>query len=158
MSSNPQERDVARHLGFGRPRPKLPLPSTLDPTHALSPIFDKLGMNGDGRVAFVGVTDPVLANLRAGAGSRITATVPREPVDVIVYQAESAFALRRIGQLAPLVKRKGCLWVVWPRSHGGINESHIQRTGVAAGLVDVQAVNITPRLVGLKFIRPLREW
>ena len=130
-----------------------PSPDTL-----VNPLFEKLGARSGARVAFVGVTDPALATLRAGAGSRIMSGIPREPVDVIVYQIDSAFALRRMGQLAPLVKRTGCLWVVWPRNHGQLDAAHIQRAGVSSGLVDVQTLSITPRLVGLKFIRPLREW
>jgi hypothetical protein len=158
MSSNPQERDVARHMGFGRPRPKLPLPVHASAEGSASPFLEKLGARAGGRVAFIGVTDPSLVALRTGMGSRITAGVPREQVDAIVYQIDSSFALRRLREFSSLVKLTGCLWVVWPRNHGQIDAAHVQRSGIAAGLVDIQALNVAPRLVGLKFIHPRRTW
>lgn len=157
MSSNAGERDVARRMGFGRPRPRLPLSSGGESNGSPKTLLDKLGVRSGMQAAFVGVTDPHLTPLRWHSPVRMSATAPPHPVDVIVYQAENTFALRRVRELAPYVKQGGALWVLWPRDQSHINEGHVQRSGTAAGLIDVAAIGVSDRLAGLKFVHKRRE-
>lgn len=151
MSGNADERDVARRMGFGRPRPPLPLPLGGGPLGASKTLLEILGVRSGLKAAFVGVRDPHLR--AAGSSSALrTASVPPRPVDVIVYQVDNAFALRRIGDLVPLVKHGGALWVLWPQDQSHIKEGHVQRSGLAAGMIDVANVGVSERLSGMKFI------
>ena len=140
-------------MGFGRPRPKLPFHSGDEPPGSPQALLDKLGVRSGMKVAFVAVTDPHLTPLRWHSPVRASATNPTQPVDVVVYQAENTFALRRVRELAAYVKQGGALWVLWPRDQGHITESHVQRSGISAGFVDVAAIGVSDRLAGLKFVR-----
>lgn len=157
MSSNASERDVARRMGFGRPRPKLPAPAIEPRLVGEKPLLDTLGVRSGMKAALVGVTDPHLRSSATYSATRSSSMMPTRPVDVVVLQAESMFALRRVRELAPFVKPGGALWVLWPRGKSHITESHVQRSGLAAGMLDVAAVGVTDRLAGLKFVHRSRE-
>lgn len=156
MSNNAGERDVARRMGFGRPRPRLS--GSPDPAHvAGNGLFEKLGVRLGMLATFVGVTDPQLVHLKARAPVRVSSAGPMRPVDVIIFQAESSFALRRVRELAPFLKNGGALWVLWPRDQSHMTESHVQKAGAVAGLTDVMGVAVSERLAGLKFVQRHQE-
>lgn len=157
MSSNAGERDVARRMGFSRPRPRLE--SSLRSTGPDAPgsLLQVLGIRSGQKAALVGVSEQHL--LPSGSYSPIhsSTSAPLRQVDVIVYQVANAFALRRVRELAPLVRDGGALWVLWPRDETHITQNHVQRSGLAAGMVDVAAVGVSDQLAGLKFVHGRRE-
>ena len=109
------------------------------------------------QAAFVGVTDPHLTPLRWQSPVRLSPSLPAHPVDVVVFQAENTFALRRVRELAPYVRQGGALWILWPRDQSHITEGHVQRSGAAAGFIDVGALGVSDRLAGLKFVHRRKE-
>lgn len=109
------------------------------------------------RVALVGVGDETVAGLAREATQNVTSMLPREPVDVVIYQVDGVFALRRISELMSAVRRTGVLWVLWPRDESGIGQAHVRRAGLDAGLVDVMAASLSDRLSGLKFVYRLKD-
>ncbi len=119
-------------------------------------LLETLGVRSGLKAALVGVNDPQLRVSPSYAAVRVS-SAPRRPVDVVVYQAESAFALRRVRELVPLVKPGGALWVLWPRDQSHITENHVQRSGLAVGLIDVAAIGVSDRLAGLKFAHGRKE-
>ena len=158
MSSNAGERDVARRMGFGRPRPKLQVAPSEARISSGKTLLETLGIRSGMKTALVGVSDPQVKPTDSYSAFRSTASIPLRPVDVVVYQAESTFALRRIRELVPLVKQGGALWVLWPRSQSHITDNHVQRSGLAAGMIDVGAVTVSDRLTGLKFVHGHQTW
>lgn len=150
VTENARERDVARQMGFGGSRSPLPLDGGTPLSNP--PVVEKLGLRPGLRVALIGVNDPGLGSLRSANAGRISAMMPLEPVDVIVYQVESPFGLRRIGELAGMVKRGGVLWVLWPTTGRQIAGSHVERAGNAAGLKCTWTTTVSGRLSGMKFI------
>jgi hypothetical protein len=109
------------------------------------------------RVALVGIVDEDIVCLAREATPNVSSMLPREPVDVVIYQADGAFALRRLGELATAVQRSGALWILWRRDDSGIGQSHVRRAGIDAGMVDVMLASITERLSGLKFVYRLKD-
>ena len=152
MTDYTRERDAARRYGFARPRPKLPLMPEADGVQPARSVVDRLGIRPNVRVALVGVSDAHLPGLVAERTKKITKMVPHEPVDMLIYQAEGAFALQRVAELARAVSRDGALWVLWPKSQENIKQSHVYRAGTAAGLVDVKIASISERLSGMEFV------
>lgn len=145
-----KERDVARRLGFVRPRSSLPLEPL--PPAAESSVIRRMGLRPGSRVALVAVTDPSIAALKNGSSLQVSSMVPFEPVDVIIYQADAPFALRRLGELARLVKPRGVLWVLSPANGRHLTRSHVERACSAVGMTCTWSTGITGRLIGMKFI------
>ena len=156
MSSNAGERDVARRMGFGRPRPRLQFSAPQERLGVPTSLIETLGIRSGMKAAFVGVTDTQLRSSDLFGPVGGSTAPPLRPVDVIVFQAGTPFALRRIHELASLVKEGGALWVLWPRDQSHITEGHVRRSGLAAGLVDVAVTGVSDRLSGLKFIHSRR--
>ncbi len=152
MSSNAGERDVARRMGFGRKSPRLQLPRTEPAGSTAQSLAAILGMRSGTSAAFVGVRDPGVGPPDSYSAGRVSKSPPLRPVDVIVYQCDSTFGLRRIREFVPLVKHGGVLWVLWPHGQSHITEGHIRRTGLAAGMTDVALVGVSDRLSGMKLV------
>ena len=157
MSSNAGERDVARRMGFGRPRPQLQfsLPaSKRDPSRSL---LDILGVRSGQKAVLVGVSAAHLPAAGAYSAVRSSPSAPLRPVDVIIYQVSSAFGLRRVRELSALVKEGGALWVLWPHGEAHITRNHVQSSGLAVGMVDVALVGVSEQLTALKFVHGRKE-
>lgn len=155
MSSNADEKDLARRMGFG-PRPRSAF-RTDRPASPSSSLFDKLEVRSGMTVSLVGITDPEISSARRDGASRVWPRLVSEPVDVVVFQAESPFALTRVTELAHRVKPGGTLWVLWPRDQGHMTENHVRRSAGFNGLVDVGTVEVTGRLRGMRFVSRHRE-
>jgi hypothetical protein len=152
MSENPRERDIARRFGFARPRPLFPGIPEADGVQPARSVIDRLGVRPGMRVALVGVDDPDLPRLVGERTQKTTTMAPHSAVDMVIYQAEGTFALQRLSELSRSVSDSGALWVLWPRGQEHIRQTHVQRAGSAAGLVDIKMASVTDRLSGLKFI------
>lgn len=152
MSNNAGERDVARRMGFGRPRPRLEILSRGTGSEAPRSLLEVLGVRSGQKAAFIGVGEQHVRPSGSRSPIHSSTSAPLHPVDVIVYQVANAFALRRIRELAPFVKDGGALWVLWPRGESHITQNHVQRSGLTAGLVDIAAVGISDQLAALKFV------
>lgn len=157
MCDNSRECQAARHHGFAtKPRFRIEVPEG-DSVRPPGSALDRLGIRAGMRVALVGVGDEAVAGLAREATQNVTSMLPREPVDVVIYQADGVFALRRISELMSAVRRTGALWVLWPRDESGIGQAHVRRAGLDAGLVDVMAASLSDRLSGLKFVYRLKD-
>lgn len=150
MGDGSKEREVARRLGFGRP--KSPIPFEPHEASAGASVIERLGLRSGSRVAMIGVTDPAVLGLRHGTSLQVSAMVPHEPVDVIIFQVESAFALRRMSELAKLVAPRGVFWVLWPSNGRHLTRNHVERACIAAGMTCTLTVGVTGRLSGMKYI------
>ncbi len=150
MGDESKEREVARRYGFARPKPLIPF-EPLD-SSAQATVSERLGLRSGSRVALIGVTDPGVAGLKGGSSLQVSSMIPLEPVDVIIYQAESPFALRRVSELTKLVKPRGVLWVLWPNKGRHLTKDHVERACFATGMTCTWTTGVTGRLAGMKFI------
>lgn len=156
MSSNAGEKDVAHQMGFGRPRPRLEILSRGTGSEAPRSLLEVLGVRSGQTATFIGLGEQHLRPSGSRSPIHSSTSAPLHPVDVIVYQVANAFGLRRIRELAPLVKDGGALWVLWPKGESHMTLNHVQRSGIAAGLVDVAAVGISDQVAALKFVQGRR--
>ncbi len=143
-------------MGFDRRRPVVPLSGnwTADSPGAL---LSRLGVRSGARVALIGVRNGELSSFRYGGVTKTWGAQSAEPVDVLVYQAENTWALRRVAELAERVGPSGAMWVLWPAGQEHITANHVARSAVFCGMVDVQTIEVSGRLAGTKFVRRPRD-
>lgn len=153
MCDNARECAAAREHGFGTPPEEMPAPveSSVRPATGLG---ERLGLRTGQRVALICVADPEVSSLVRDATSATTALHSKKPFDMVVYQAESVFALRRLPEFAAAIAREGCIWVLWPRGVEHIRQAHVQKAGSSAGLVDVKMTSVSERLAGVMLVHP----
>lgn len=150
MCDNARECASAREHGFGTPPEAIDVPgsSSVRPATLLA---DKLGLRAGQRVALIAVSDSDVPALARDIASVTTALHSPHPFDMVIYQVENVFSLRRIPELAAAMSRVGALWVLWPRGVEHIRQTHVQKAGTAAGLVDVKMASVSERLSGIRF-------
>lgn len=118
---------------------------------------DRLGIKPGTRALFIGVKDVRVSDVRYASGSRVTSIPPREPVDVVVLQVDSPFALRRVPEVVGSVSALGTLWLLWATDERHIAESHVRSSGAACGFVPVLTMEVATGLSGMKLVRLRRD-
>lgn len=78
-----------------------------------------------------------------------------ERADLIFLLAEGKAKLLQIRKLAPILKRDGALWVVYPRGVEKIREIDVIHAGRAADLKDVKVASFSLTHTALKFMIPV---
>jgi hypothetical protein len=121
--------------------------------------LDKLGVKSGMSVAFVGISDAVLAAEVEQRGAKVLKGVPRSghPVDVIFYGANHRDALGRLAALRKLIRPAGAVWVVRPKGRPEITEAETMAAGKRAGLVDVKVVSFSDSHTAEKFVIPVAK-
>jgi hypothetical protein len=123
--------------------------------YSSTPLPKKLGIQEGSRVA--------LRKAPEGFADRL-GVVPRQSgeLDVAVLFAARQAELTRA--FAPLVRRlapAGGLWVAWPKKASGVETDltfdAVQKTGLAAGLVDNKSCAIDDTWQALRFVSRLRD-
>ncbi|MHB1342466.1 MAG: hypothetical protein ACYC77_11180 [Coriobacteriia bacterium] len=150
MCDNARECASAREHGFGTPPDAIDVPEAASVRPAAT-LADKIGLRPGQRVALVCVTDPDVPAVARDIASATTALHSSRPFDLVIYQVENVFSLRRIPELAGAMADTGALWVLWPRGVEHVRQTHVQKAGTAAGLVDVKMASVGGRLSGLRF-------
>jgi hypothetical protein len=76
---------------------------------------------------------------------------------VVLFVTRSAELARRFAPLVDSIAPAGRLWVAWPKKRAktgtDLDFDLVQRTGLAAGLVDNKSAAITDVFQGLQFVR-----
>jgi hypothetical protein len=80
-----------------------------------------------------------------------------EPPDVVLmFVTEQDDLQSRFGELAETLSTAGGLWVAWPKKSSKIENDlsfeAVQRTGLAAGLVDNKSCAVDGNWQGLRFV------
>ena len=111
----------------------------------------KLGILPGMKVRLLGKIDDEALNAAFSEAQVVVRGAMQLIVARVNTAAELAGAFRK--STAPL--REGVpIWIVYPKGSGhDINESDVRSTGLAAGVVDVKVVSISPALTGLKFVK-----
>lgn len=155
MSSNSNEREIARRFGFARSRPPVAGPVIGKPATSLA---RALGLRAGTNVLLMGAGSSEMKHGLAATGARVMSMLPVGDVECIVYRAENTYSLRRISEMKAKLARAGAMWVLWPRGAGHINEQHVRRAAASAGLVGIHSVNVDAELSGLKLVHSPDTW
>lgn len=126
-----------------------------------TPLVRKLGIKDESAVLLISAPDGFVEGLGAlPTGSEIVAE-PVSPIDVVVLFATGEDDLEPFGALAAKLEPSGGLWVAWPKKSSAIPTTldfrAVQRTGLAAGLVDNKSCSIDQDWQALRFVIRLAD-
>ncbi len=127
-----------------------------------TPLPKKLGLKEGFRIALHGSPPNfrrVLGSLPPGA--KIVAT-RGQPVDFVLLFARDLAELRKeFPRWTRHLTPAGMIWTAWPKKSSGVATdlgfAVVQKTGLAAGLVDIKVCAIDEIWSGLKFVRRLKD-
>lgn len=113
--------------------------------------LDKLGVKAGMRAAVVDLDDPDFA---AELATRAAVVDELSGLDILVYGADSAQALARLGELVPALADKGALWVVSLKGKLlKVKDVEVMAAAKAHGLVDNKVCSFSADRTALRFTR-----
>ena len=113
--------------------------------------LDKLGVKAGMRVAILDLDDPQFATELA---TRAAPVSELNDLDILVYAADSAEALARLGDLVPALAVKGALWVVSLKGKLlKVKDVEVMAAAKAHGLVDNKVCSFSDTRTALRFTR-----
>lgn len=122
-----------------------------------TPLPAKLGIKPGARVLFVNPPQDFEATLGPLPEEVTVLRRPAGFIDVAVLFVDHAAELRRrFARVAAALDPAGGLWIAWPKKSSGVPTDVtfevVQRTGLAAGLVDNKVCAIDRVWSGLRFV------
>lgn len=105
------------------------------------------------RVTIVGPLDDTLRGTIAACAGRVGHFLGGEPCDMLFFQAESSFSLRRVRELVAATGDAGSLWILWPHDQQQIKQGHVQRAATGAGLTVARLTRVSEKLTGAMLVR-----
>lgn len=113
--------------------------------------LDKLGVKAGMRAAILNLEDPDFA---AELALRASVVNDLSGLDILVYGADSAQALARIGDLVPALAARGALWIVSLKGKLlKVKDVEVMAAARAAGLVDSKVCSFSDTRTALRFTR-----
>ena len=113
--------------------------------------LDKLGVKAGMRAAILNLEDPEFA---AELALRASVVNDLSGLDILVYGADSAQALARIGDLVPALADRGALWIVSLKGKLlKVKDVEVMAAARAAGLVDSKVCSFSDTRTALHFTR-----
>ncbi len=113
--------------------------------------LDKLGVKAGMRAAILNLEDPEFA---AELALRASVVNDLSGLDILVYGADSAQALARIGDLVPALAARGALWIVSLKGKLlKVKDVEVMAAARAAGLVDSKVCSFSDTRTALRFTR-----
>ena len=111
----------------------------------------KLGVKAGMTIHVVGEFEPDFLNDLSNSHVEMVGV----PADLIFLAAEGRAKLSQIRKLAPLLKRDGGIWVIYPRGIEKIREIDVIKAGRDADLKDVKVASFSLTHTALKFVIPV---
>jgi hypothetical protein len=132
------------------------------PGYSGTPLPKKLGIKNGFRICLVNAPAEVRAELREPMSACEVLSVPKSPLDFVMFFTKSRAELsREFSRLAKGLAAAGMLWVSWPKKSSGVatdvDENVVREIGLSAGLVDVKVCAVTDVWSGLKFVRRVAD-
>ncbi len=127
-----------------------------------NPLFKKLGIKPEFRIALLGLPAEVKAELKSALQGCRIATDGHGPLDfAIIFTTTQAEMKKQFTSVARQLAPAGMLWVSWPKKTSGVasdlTEKEVRRIGLEAGLVDVKVCAISEVWSGLKFVVRVKD-
>lgn len=128
--------------------------------YSATPLYKKLGIKPEMRVAFVNAPDGFLVALELPPGVEVTG--PGTELDVALLFATRLKDLRtRFEALAESVYPAGGFWVAYPKKSSSLptdlNFDNVQQLGLDTGLVDNKSCAIDEDYSGVRFVYRLKD-
>ncbi len=120
------------------------------------PLLDKLGVRAGMRVALVEVADEAFEALLTERGAALTDLRPG--LDLVFYRVDQPADLLRIGELRPLIRDSGAIWVLRVKGPGlAVREVDVIEAGRAFDLVDNKIASFSDTLAAMRLVVPLNQ-
>ena len=128
--------------------------------YSATPLYKKLGIKPETRVAFVNAPGGFLDTLELPPGVEVTE--PGTELDVTLLFATRLKDLRtRFDALAESVYPAGGFWVAYPKKSSSLptdlNFDNVQQLGLETGLVDNKSCAIDEDYSGVRFVYRLKD-
>jgi hypothetical protein len=120
------------------------------------PLLDKLGVKPGMRVALVSMDDVTFLSELVDRGASVVDLQPE--LDMIFYRVDWPADLLRIGELRPLIRDNGAIWVL--RTKGAaltVREVDVIEAGRAFDLVDNKIASFSDTLAAMRLVVPLNQ-
>ena len=128
-----------------------------------TPLAKKLGIKENFRLFFFDAPKSLRGDLgELPPNVKISTRADGKPFDLIMLFTTSERALKQnFARQMKMLDPNGMLWVAWPKKSSGVETDLsfdiVQRTGLAAGLVDVKICAVDDTWSGLKFVYRLKD-
>lgn len=120
------------------------------------PLLDKLGVRPGMRVSLVAFEDPEFTAALVGRGARVVDPSPE--LDMIFYRVDEPAELDRIGELRPLVRDAGAIWILRLKGTGRrVREVDVIAAGRLFDLVDNKIASFSHTLAAMRLVVPLNH-
>jgi hypothetical protein len=120
------------------------------------PLLDKLGVRPGMRVALVAFDDDAFRDQLVARGALVSELSPG--LDLVFYLVRRPGDLDRIGELRPLIRDSGAVWVL--RTKGAwltVREVDVIEAGRAFDLVDNKIASFSDTLAAMRLVVPLNQ-
>jgi hypothetical protein len=120
------------------------------------PLLDKLGVKPGHRVALVGFDDE---RFRAELAERGAVVQPPGPgLDLVFYWADRPAQLLGIGEVRPLIRDDGAIWVLREKGPARtVREVDVIDAGRAFDLVDNKIASFSDTVAAMRLVVPLNQ-
>ena len=130
--------------------------------YSSTPLVKKLGIKSGNRVMLVNAPRSFADELGQIPEDVSFVARLKPGLDVILFFAASRRELEdRFEKLSRNLSPSGMLWVAWPKKSSGVETDLsfdvVQKTGLAAGLVDTKVCAINDIWSGLKFVYRIKD-
>ncbi len=122
-----------------------------------TPLAKKLTLKDGSRVWFDDMPDSIRAEIGEFGLTLIEEDTPSEGLNAAhIFTAERAVLEERLAKLRNLIDPAGQVWVSWPKKASKIpteiDQSDVQKAGLAVGFVDTKKCAVDEVWSGLKFV------
>ncbi|HEX2046384.1 MAG TPA: DUF3052 domain-containing protein [Acidimicrobiales bacterium] len=122
-----------------------------------TPLYRKLGIKEEARVALLGAPDRFEAELAPlPPGVNVLRRLGRDLDVALLFVTERRELERRFDQVAAAIKPAGGFWVAWPKRSSRVptdlTEDVLREVGLPRGLVDNKVCAVTDVWSGLRFV------
>jgi hypothetical protein len=136
------------------------VPSSTEKDYSGTPLYKKLGIKPESRVAFVSAPDGFLDTLELPPGVDVTKST--KGLDVALLFATRLKDLRmNFEKYVEAVYPAGGFWVAYPKKSSklptDLNFDNVQQLGLDAGLVDNKSCAIDDDYSGVRFVYRLKD-
>jgi hypothetical protein len=127
-----------------------------------TPLPQKLGIKAQSNVAFLALPSDIETALKEDLSACRFVKNRKQQIDfAMIFIKSQADMKRQFPRFARRLASAGMLWVSWPKQTSGmptdLNENHVRRIGLLAGLVDVKVCAVSEVWSGLKFVIRVKD-
>ena len=120
-------------------------------------LVDKLGVDGQKKVAIVGKLD---ADLRAdldATGAKIAKSARGKDFDVVFVAASAKKDLEKLPSVREMIKDDGGIWIVYAKGSAALTEREVLTAGRTLQLTDNKVAKVDEVLTAVRFVIPVAQ-